>query len=88
MSVECESTSVRRPLASDALVTVFDAVFAMAASKLEFSPITLASVSLRDAMIPSMRLELEDSCVLSSVTALAFESFLFTNESQPWERQT
>ena len=56
MSMETSESSARRPLTSDALVTVFDAVLAMAVSKLEFRAITLASVSLRDVMIPSMRL--------------------------------
>ena len=72
VSAECESTSSRRPLASDAFVTVFDAVLAIAVSRLEFRAITLASVSLRDAMMPSIRLEFDDSCVLSSVTAPAW----------------
>ena len=54
-----------------ALVTVLDAALAIAVSRLEFRAITLASVSLRDAMMPSMRLLFDDSCVLSSVTAFA-----------------
>lgn len=71
MSVEFESTSARRPLTSDASVTVFDAVFEMAASKLVFRAITLASVSLRDEMMPSMRLLFDSRSVLSCVTAVA-----------------
>jgi hypothetical protein len=70
--LEFEFTSARRPLTSDALVTVFEAVLAIAVIKLEFRAITLASVSLRDAMMPSIRLEFDDSCVLSSVTAFAW----------------
>ena len=69
--LEFEFTSARRPETSDAFVTVFDAALAIAVSRLEFRAITLASVPLRDEMIPSMRLELEDSWVLSSVTAPA-----------------
>ena len=37
VSAECESTSARRPLTSDAFVTVFDAVLAIAVSRLELS---------------------------------------------------
>ena len=74
INVESESTSERRSETSDAFVTVFEAVLAIAASKLEFRAITLASVSLRDVMIPSMRLEFDDNCVLSSVTAPAWSN--------------
>ena len=72
INVESESTSERRSETSDALVTVFDAVLAMAASKLELNATTFESVLLRLATMPSMRLEFDDSCVLSSVTALAW----------------
>ena len=74
MSAECESTSARRPETSDAFVTVLDAVLAIAVSRLELRAITLASVPLRDEMMPSMRLELDDSCVLSYVTAPAWSN--------------
>ena len=37
-------------------MTVFDAALAIAVSRLEFRAITLASVPLRDEMMPSMRL--------------------------------
>ena len=69
--LEFEFTSARRPETSDAFVTVLDAALAIAVSRFEFRAITLASVPLRDDMMPSMRLELEDSWVLSSVTAPA-----------------
>ena len=70
--LEFEFTSARRSETSDAFVTVFDAALAIAVSRFEFRAITLASVPLRDEMIPSMRLEFEDSWVLSCVTALAW----------------
>jgi hypothetical protein len=69
--LEFEFTSARSPERSDALVTVLDAVLAIAVSRLEFRAITLASVSPRDARIPSIRELFDDSWVLSSVNALA-----------------
>ena len=74
VNAEFKSTSVRRPLTSDALVTVFEAVLAIAVSKLELNATTFESVLLRLATMPSIRLELDDSCVLSSVTAPAWSN--------------